>query len=338
VAWSAAGEPIDLLQVARFDRSLDTGWRRTSYSAITAAAHERLVASEPERGGIDDEPALDAVAGTGELPLSAMAAGPELGTVIHRAFERVDFAAEQPADAWLRALAQAAGTRSSGVFGCPVDAVAAGLATAAQTPVAGLSLRSVTRRDRLDELGFELPLAGGDRPVAETVSILDVAALLERFLPSEDPLGGYAERLRDPSLVGTLRGYLTGSIDLVLRLPGAERPRFAVVDYKTNWLASPDEPLRAWHYRRQALAQEMERSHYALQALLYLVALHRFLRWRLPGYDADCDLAGVHYLFLRGMLGPDGPLIDGEPTGVFSWQPPNGLVEALSNLLDGSGR
>ena len=30
-----------------------------------------------------------------------------------------------------------------------------------------------------------------------------------------------------------LRGYLTGSIDAVLRLPG---PAFAVVDYKTNWL------------------------------------------------------------------------------------------------------
>ncbi len=26
----------------------------------------------------------------------------------------------------------------------------------------------------------------------------------------------------------------------------------------------------------------MERAHYPLQALLYLVALHRYLRWRLP--------------------------------------------------------
>ena len=29
----------------------------------------------------------------------------------------------------------------------------------------------------------------------------------------------------------------------------------------------------------------MIRAHYPLQALLYGVALHRFLRWRLPGYD-----------------------------------------------------
>ena len=47
----------------------------------------------------------------------------------------------------------------------------------------------------------------------------------------------------------------------------------------------------------------MQRAHYPLQALLYTVALHRYLRWRLPGYDPDAHLAGVLYLFLRGMIG-----------------------------------
>ena len=28
------------------------------------------------------------------------------------------------------------------------------------------------------------------------------------------------------------------------------------------------------------------------------------------------------YLFLRGMCGPDTPVVDGHPAGVFSWQPP----------------
>ena len=51
----------------------------------------------------------------------------------------------------------------------------------------------------------------------------------------------------------------------------------------------------------------MQRAHYALQALLYTVALHRYLRWRLPGYDPDRHLAGVLYLFLRGMTGADTP-------------------------------
>ncbi|HEX8102321.1 MAG TPA: hypothetical protein VF533_06905, partial [Solirubrobacteraceae bacterium] len=109
----------------------------------------------------------------------------------------------------------------------------------------------------------------------------------------------------------------------------------AVVDYKTNWLAGPDEPLTAWHHRPGALAAEMREAHYGLQALLYVAALHRYLRWRLPGYDAERHLAGVLYLFLRGMTGPATPVVDGSPCGVFAWRPPGALVEALSATLDG---
>ena len=78
----------------------------------------------------------------------------------------------------------------------------------------------------------------------------------------------------------------------------------------------------------------MEHAHYALQALLYTAALHRYLRWRLPGYSADRHLAGVLYLFVRGMVGADTPVVDGVPCGVFSWSPPPGLAEALSDALD----
>ena len=94
-------------------------------------------------------------------------------------------------------------------------------------------------------------------------------------------------------LAGRLRGYLTGSLDLVIRTragPGADR--FLVVDYKTNRLAAGDEELTAWHYRPEALAAEMQRAHYPLQALFYCVALHRYLRWRLPGYDPQAHLGG----------------------------------------------
>ena len=82
----------------------------------------------------------------------------------------------------------------------------------------------------------------------------------------------------------------------------------------------------------------MERYHYGLQALLYTVALHRYLRWRLPGYDPERNLAGVLYLFLRGMTGPDTPVVGGAPCGVFAWRPPPGLVVALSDILDSRDR
>ena len=199
-----------------------------------------------------------------------------------------------------------------------------------------VALRRIARADRLDELAFELPLAGGDE-ARGAVTLAAIAALLREWLEPDDPLAPYAARLEDPLLRASLRGYLTGSIDLVLRLTDTGRPAYTIVDYKTNRLAAPDEVLNAWHYRPAVLAAEMRRSHYALQALLYLAALHRYLRWRAPGYDPGRDLGGVHYLFLRGMLGTATPVAAGERVGVFSWRPPGAMVAALSDLLDGDG-
>ncbi len=58
----------------------------------------------------------------------------------------------------------------------------------------------------------------------------------------------------------------------------------------------------------------------------------------MPGYDPDQDLAGAVYLFLRGMIGPGTPAVDGVPCGVFGWRPPSGLVADLSDALDASRR
>ena len=85
------------------------------------------------------------------------------------------------------------------------------------------------------------------------------------------------------------------------------------------------------------LVEAMLHSDYPLQALLYNVVLHRFLRWRLAGYDPSRHLGGVLYLFLRGMTGPDVPRVGGAPCGVFAWKPPGALVTALSDVLDRGG-
>ena len=222
-------------------------------------------------------------------------------------------------------------------------ALADALVPVARTPLGPLaadrSLADLAPADRLAELDFELPLAGGDTPGAD-VRLGDLVPLLRRHLPPGDPLAAYPDRLA-PLRAQPLRGYLTGSIDAVLRLRGPER--YTVVDYKTNWLGpiGPDgrEPLLAGHYTPDRLAAAMIDAHYPLQALLYSAALHRFLRWRLGGgrdggYDPERHLGGVLYLFLRGMCGPDGPTVGDVPCGVFSWRPPAALVTELSDLLD----
>jgi exodeoxyribonuclease V beta subunit len=189
----------------------------------------------------------------------------------------------------------------------------------------------VARADRLDELGFEIPLVGGDAADPSTrLNVVDVADLLHEHLVPGDPVRAYADRLREPSLDGLLRGYLTGSLDLVFR----HHDRFVLADYKTNRLRGPEEALMSWHFRPEALAAEMYDAHYPLQALLYSVALHRYLRWRLRGYEPERHLGGVLYLFLRGMSALETVRFDGQPCGVWSWRPPAPMVEALSDLFD----
>lgn len=54
----------------------------------------------------------------------------------------------------------------------------------------------------------------------------------------------------------------------------------------------------------------MAANHYPLQAHLYLVALHRYLRWRLPGYEPERHLGGYVYVFLRGVPGPSAAAME----------------------------
>ena len=93
-----------------------------------------------------------------------------------------------------------------------------GCAAVLETPLGpvlgGLRLRDVAAPDRLDELEFELPLAGGDQP-AGVLTLTRIADVLRDRLGPDDPLAGYADRLDDPRLRQTVRGYLTGSLDLV---------------------------------------------------------------------------------------------------------------------------
>jgi exodeoxyribonuclease V beta subunit len=343
--WEPDGGRAVELEAALFDRVLDLGWRRVSYTGITRALHgPPAIGGEPEEpltsdeempvpswnpvGSGPEEAALRSVA----VGLADMPGGALTGTIVHRALERIDFVAPDLAAAVARALEDEVAWRN-GDLG-DRDAVVAGLCAAIESSlgpdVDEVRLRDIARGDRLDELGFEIPLVGGEVPTA-ALHVSDLADLLEAHLTPGDPVRDYAGQLRDPALDGVLRGYLNGSLDLVFRLPG---DRFVLADYKTNRLAAPDETLSAWHYRPEAVRAEMAEVHYPLQALIYSVALHRYLRWRLPGYDAARNLGGVLYLFLRGMSALEPTRIGGHPCGVWSWRPPPGLVESLSDLFD----
>jgi hypothetical protein len=211
------------------------------------------------------------------------------------------------------------------------------LSTALDTPLGpladGVPFGQVSRRDLLPELDFELPLAGGDSPARRPRRSAGSSTSGAPTSPT-GLLSAYPDRLRE--LAGApLRGYLSGSVDAVVRVGPHGSERYLVVDHKTNRLAPREEQLTAWHYRHEALERSMIDAHYPLQALLYAVALHRYLRWRRPGYEPAEHLGGVLYLYLRGMSGPGVVAADGHVPGVFSWRPPARLVTDFSDLLAG---
>jgi len=370
--WSPGSRGVTDLDVATAAHLPDREWRRASYSALTAAAHHGPVGgveSEPEDPGVQDEPEEAAdVEETGPAvpvvaarpgadvpsPYEGQPGGTAFGTLVHEILEYVDTAAAD-LDAEVRArCAQAATVRVPGV---EPASLATALGLSLRTPLGpiagGLTLAQIHPRDRLPELEFELPLAGGDETDGIRPSTLrDVADVLRAHLPTDDAFARYPDLLaalaeesgsdpRSGAAGVPLRGYLTGSIDAVLRVPadGSADPgrrRYLVVDYKTNRVGPPGLPLAVGDYHPDAMRDAMLASHYPLQLVLYLVALHRYLRWRVPGYDPDRDLAGGAYLFVRGMAGPGTPVgPDGTPFGVVAWSPPPGLVVALSALLDG---
>ncbi len=248
--------------------------------------------------------------------LSDLPAGTAFGTLVHSVLEEVDFAAADLVDQLDAEVGRQLEWRSMDLtpLGASVPApeegrrlLVDGLRAAIETPLGplcgGARLADIPAGDRLDEMSFDLRLATGG-PVADVRRIGDV---ILSYLDPGDPLRPWALDLAAGAIDVPLAGHLTGSIDLVMRV-GARSgpPRFVVADYKTNALHRRGVPARPDDYGRLRLAEAMAEHDYPLQALLYSVALHRYLRWRLPDYRPDTHLGGVVYLFLRGMCGAGG--------------------------------
>ena len=310
--WRAP-EPTDALRLAAVPAQLDRSWGRSSYSAWISGAAEESVSGQPspkdsamdapqlEQGrdrDPDGEVASDAMVETtwpDQGCLSDFPRGASAGDCLHRILEQVCF--QHPKDS---APQIAAELRRAGIDPSFESALLQGLDRVLQTPLGGalgtLQLADLRPEQRLHELSFDLP-----------VQHIRTADLVRAFqADSTARFGGdYIHRLA--GLTVNSRGVLTGSIDLVFCDPATQR--WWVLDWKSNWIgersADGAEADRCGprHYSDAAMQEQMEHHHYPLQALLYLVALHRHLCWRLPGYAPECHLGGYVYAFLRGMPG-----------------------------------
>jgi exodeoxyribonuclease V beta subunit len=76
---------------------------------------------------------------------------------------------------------------------------------------------------------------------------------------------------------------------------------------------------------------------YHLQALLYSVALARYLAQRLPRYRHDAHFGGVLYLFVRGVR-PHWRHADKTATGVYFDRPSAATLARIDALLGVASR
>jgi exodeoxyribonuclease V beta subunit len=291
-----------------------------SFSRLSAGAHAETAAGD-ERAGIDDEPSsAGAPATLATMDLPAALRGARFGIAFHEILEKVDFSA------WRDWRGAAAPARQQELLErvllrhALIDAHGSSLIRQAVTQLVAMTLNAplplgaclaeLAPAQRRAELPFHFAIEGADP-----------AQWLQRMQAH----GYLPERTRFALDAPRLAGLMTGVLDLVVFHHG----RWWVIDYKTNVLdagarggldeSNPYAPTR--------LAQAVRAGEYDLQYLIYLVALHRWLKTRLGShYDYARDVGGALYLFVRGLDG-------GGVNGIHRDCPPAALIEALDAML-----
>ncbi|EXU74987.1 exodeoxyribonuclease V subunit beta [Erwinia mallotivora] len=297
--WQPLSLSLPPLSSRQMTRSLRDDWRVTSYSGLQQHGHN---------AGFELLPRLD-VDAAGEaqghqavqLTPYNFPRGAAPGTFLHALFENIDFT--QPVDPqWLSAQLTRQGYDAAWL---PV--MLAWIERVLQTPLndSGASLHQLPPACYQVELQFFLP-----------VGRLLRAEALDQLVKRYDPLSAGCPPLNFQQVQGMLKGF----IDLVFRWQG----KYYLLDYKSNWLGDA-----AADYTQEAMAQAMRSHRYDLQYQLYTLALHRYLRHRLPDYDYQQHFGGVIYLFLRG--------VDGEcrENGVWFNRPDAALISGMDALFTG---
>lgn len=366
-ATAAPDTPIDAPTLVLGPDQLRT-WHVTSFTGITAGDHNHALPHTVEPGAeidVDMDVAINVNVAPGTLeatlPAGQLAApqpatgfrsfpaGAHPGVALHDLFERLDFRKATPTETGelvTRVLTQygltgsadgsangsANGNANSDANGnANSDATdnATGDAidnsdianqrvrdvsdmlhrvTSATIPTGGFALNAIAPQACLREWRFDLS-------IGSTSSALLADALNEHGSPHAQAYAPQLRALREQMVAG----YLTGVVDLIFEHDG----RWWIVDWKSNQLGAYDAD-----YEPARLAGVMHSAHYMLQYHLYMVALHRYLQARLPGYDAAKHWGGVAYVFLRGVNGHDQ----------FGWFTDSVTPELLSALDHALGR
>jgi exodeoxyribonuclease V beta subunit len=327
------------IRVADFKREADSvalyGFGRWSYSSVTKRLKGQAVLGtidreQPAIPGVSDESNVeenDVSNLVPKLTWNGLPAGPGFGNDVHHVLDIIDPAVLDLAAELRSAIDETFVTDDDGLDRDRlITALVENLTIPLEEAFDDRSMADLGRRDRLSEMKFDFPL-----PADKSVPVHRIVALAIQHGNLPAGVRESLELLSDSiSATNQIAGYMNGSIDAVFRING-ETPKFVVCDYKTNKLHKDDDPDPIRCYERTSMQETMLSDGYFFQAMIYSVALQRYLRQRLPGYEYDKHFGGVSYLFLRGLNGEIGT--DGHQCGHYFWQPGRALIDALDDLF-----
>lgn len=308
---------------AVLDRYLAPSWLQTSFSGLVGNQHASVERSAhaddvPEEGTTDEGilKQNNTTEGASQPPsIFNFPRGALPGECLHSIFEHWDFTSTDKAQ--LKGLIADKMNRfaicTEGQREKWYEPVAQAVFGTLQKPLneRGFCLARIDEADRQAELEFMLTARG---TVGHIHSILanPLYQLPSAFVDA-------SKQLNDKKI----QGFLTGFIDLVFK---DDQDKYHVLDWKSNYLGDQTKDYAPRH-----MEHAMAKTHYYLQALLYLLALHRYLRQQLPHYNIEQHLGGAWYVFVRGI---DIDQSSAEPaSGLYYFQPPAALILALDEQL-----
>lgn len=302
--------PLQPLTCRRFTGKIDRSWQISSFSS--------LVSGHPYSSDMADRDAIylpatyDQTAPeqrtAEEVPsgIFAFPRGTKPGTFLHDIFEHLDFAQK---DMTPMQKLVADKLKEYGFELTWQETLCNMIRNVLSVPLEpsriDFTLSRIENKDRINELEFYFPL--------KSISPKKLTRMFQEYaghkLPADFP--ERIERLR----FSPVRGFMKGFIDMVFHFDG----RFYLVDWKSNFLGT-----RVEDYGHKAMAAAMEETFYILQYHIYTVAIHKYLKLRLPGYNYKTHFGGIYYIFLRGVDTDRGP-----DFGIYRDRPSEALINEL---------
>ncbi|WP_413684170.1 UvrD-helicase domain-containing protein [Prochlorococcus sp. MIT 1011] len=256
-----------------------------------------------------------------ESPIGNFPRGPIAGTCLHKILERIDFNdIENQLKVSTIIKEELNIVNISNSFIEPINIL---LKRIANIPLGGplgnFKMKNLNSKSSIKELKFDIPICHEANPI----NTLELSSIFREDVQNKYG-SDYINKLIDLKIHSS--GFLTGSIDLVFAdNPNHKIAKWWVLDWKSNWIGSllskeHSSSCGPSNYSISRMDEEMYHHHYPLQAHIYLLALHRFLNWRLPDYSPQKHLGGYIYVFLRGL--PDKEEL--EEKNFLQWTP--GLI------------